>query len=153
MRLSSVPQRAAATRLTRIPPEPANAETCRLANLVVSKPNSAFAESIHALHFALRQMAARQINVLLIASALPGKGKSTVAANLERTSSMYGERVLLIDADLRRPSLATKLGLPPSPGFVAAPHGIHVIDASDGITEQQQLFRDLVGEHLQGYQP
>ena len=120
MRLSSVPQRAAATRLTRIPPEPANAEACRLANLVVSEPNSAFAESIHALHFALRQMAARQINVLLIASALPGEGKSTVAANLARAASMYGERVLLIDADLRRPSLATKLRLPPSPGFVAA---------------------------------
>jgi dTMP kinase len=36
---------------------------------------------------------------------------------------------------------------------IVAAHGIHVIDASDGITEQQQLFRDLVGEHLQGYQP
>jgi dTMP kinase len=36
---------------------------------------------------------------------------------------------------------------------IVAEHGIHVIDASDGITEQQQLFRDLVSEHLRGYQP
>jgi capsular exopolysaccharide synthesis family protein len=121
MRLSSVPQRTGATRLTRLPPDPANAEACRLASLVVSEPNSAFAESIHALHFALRQMAAeRQINVLLIASALPDEGKSTVAANLARAASMYGEHVLLIDPDLRRPSLAMNLALPPSPGLVAA---------------------------------
>ena len=32
-------------------------------------------------------------------------------------------------------------------------HGIEVIDATDGITEQQQVFRDLVGAHLGDYRP
>jgi dTMP kinase len=32
-------------------------------------------------------------------------------------------------------------------------HGIAVIDATDGITEQQQLFRDLVAQHLEGTRP
>jgi dTMP kinase len=36
---------------------------------------------------------------------------------------------------------------------IVAAHGIHVIDAVEGITEQQQLFRDLVGDHLEGYRP
>ncbi len=120
-RVGSTPRRASPAKLTRIAPAPADAEGHRLANLVVSDPNSAFAESIHSLYFALRQLVTeRQMNVILFASALPGEGKSTVAANVARAASLYGERVLLIDADLRRPSLISKLGLPPSRGLVAA---------------------------------
>ena len=36
---------------------------------------------------------------------------------------------------------------------IVTAHDIQVIDATDGITEQQQVFRDLVDEHLKGYQP
>jgi dTMP kinase len=36
---------------------------------------------------------------------------------------------------------------------IVAAHGIAVIDATDGITEQQQLFRDLVAQHLEGARP
>ena len=48
---------------------------------------------------------------MLVTSALPGEGKSTVAANLGRTAAMAGDNVLLIDADLRRPSLASALDI------------------------------------------
>lgn len=48
----------------------------------------------------------RGLHVLLVASAVPGEGKSLTAANLALTLSMsYSRRTLLIDADLRRPSL------------------------------------------------
>lgn len=55
--------------------------------------------------------------VLLITSALPGEGKSTVAANLARTLALGGSRVLLVDGDLRRGFLHDKFGKTACPGF------------------------------------
>ncbi len=43
--------------------------------------------------------------VLLVGSALPGEGKSTISANLARTLAAFGQRVVLIDCDLRHPRL------------------------------------------------
>ena len=55
--------------------------------------------------------------VLLITSALPDEGKSTVAVNLARTMALGGARVLLVDADLRRGGLHEFLGLRQEPGL------------------------------------
>jgi capsular exopolysaccharide synthesis family protein len=111
--------RAVPTKLARLVPNQGAAETRRLAELVVREPNSPFSECIHSLRFALRQAAdEREMSVILVTSALPSEGKSTVTANLARAAAMYGERVLLIDADLRHPSLASMFGLPASPGLV-----------------------------------
>jgi capsular exopolysaccharide synthesis family protein len=62
------------------------------------------------LHHAQQQ---RQARVVMIASAVPAEGKSLTATNLALTlSSSYEKRVLLIDADLRRPSLHAVLNVP-----------------------------------------
>jgi len=55
--------------------------------------------------------AAKTTNTIMITSAIPLEGKSTTAANLALTFVELGERVLLIDADLRRPQLAQLLGV------------------------------------------
>ncbi|MCI0365596.1 MAG: polysaccharide biosynthesis tyrosine autokinase [Phycisphaerales bacterium] len=55
--------------------------------------------------------------VLLVTSAVPNEGKSTVSANLAQTLAMAGSRVLLIDADLRRGHLHRILAVPPGPGL------------------------------------
>lgn len=52
------------------------------------------------------------IRSFAIGSATPGDGKSTVAVHLAQTAAAIGQRVLLVDADLRRPQLHQKLGLP-----------------------------------------
>ena len=52
------------------------------------------------------------IQNLMITSPKAGAGKSTTALNLAFTSAQAGKRTLVIDADLRRPSLHDKLGLP-----------------------------------------
>ncbi|WP_127129823.1 polysaccharide biosynthesis tyrosine autokinase [Georgenia sp. SYP-B2076] len=49
--------------------------------------------------------------VLAVTSSVPGEGKSTTAANLAITLGAAGERVCLVEADLRRPRLAQYLGL------------------------------------------
>jgi len=55
--------------------------------------------------------------VILITSALPNEGKSTVAANLARTLAQGGALVLLVDADLRNGRLHERLGLARGPGL------------------------------------
>jgi polysaccharide biosynthesis transport protein len=54
---------------------------------------------------------------ILIASAVPKEGKSTVATYLAATMAMGGSRVLLIDADMRRPSLHKNFGSSVKPGL------------------------------------
>ena len=54
---------------------------------------------------------------LLITSAVPGEGKSTLSSNLAVTFALSGSRVLLIDADLRRGVLHNLFQIPASPGF------------------------------------
>ncbi|XGV94864.1 MAG: GumC family protein [Leptolyngbya sp. BL-A-14] len=49
---------------------------------------------------------------LVVTSALAGEGKSTIALGLAISAARLHQRVLLIDADLRRPSLHSQLGLP-----------------------------------------
>jgi succinoglycan biosynthesis transport protein ExoP len=54
---------------------------------------------------------------VVLTSANPGEGKTTVAANLALALSEVGQRVVLIDADLRRPRLHTVFESPIAPGF------------------------------------
>src|SRR5688572_14022058 len=58
-------------------------------------------------------------NLIIITSALPGEGKSFTAANLAMSIAMEMDRtVLLVDADVARPSLPKMLGLPPALGLL-----------------------------------
>ncbi len=116
LRLDAAALRSA--KLARLLPESSLAETRHVANLLLREPNSHFSESIQSLRLALRHVGlGLDIKVLQLTSALPSEGKSTIAANLARAAALSGDSVLLIDADLRRPSVAASLGLPASPGL------------------------------------
>ena len=52
-----------------------------------------------------------------MSSAVPEEGKTTVATNLAHVLTQSGEQVILVDADLRRPQVADRLGLNPSIGL------------------------------------
>ncbi len=88
------------------------ASSQRLASLVLEDPDGIYAESVRSLYFALRRQAdGEPIGTIMITSTLPGEGKSTIAASLARIGTESGNRVLLIDCDLRQPRIAGILGL------------------------------------------
>jgi len=68
----------------------------------------AFAESFRSLRSSLLFLPNQaKVKSLLVTSAIPSEGKSTIASNLAITMALAGTRVLLVDADLRRGDLAS----------------------------------------------
>jgi len=59
----------------------------------------------------------RRLRVILVTSPSPSEGKSTVAAHLAIAHAEQGKKTLLIDADLRRPSIHRKFDFTPSSGL------------------------------------
>jgi len=58
-------------------------------------------------------------NLIMVTSALPGEGKSFTAVNLAISIAMeLDNTVMLVDADVARPSVLTMLGLPPTEGLL-----------------------------------
>src|ERR1700674_1508085 len=83
-----------------------------------SRPRSQIAESYRALRTSLLlTFAGGPPKVILITSALPEEGKTTTSVNSAIVLAQKGTRVLLIDADLRRPSIHKTLGMGPKIGI------------------------------------
>jgi capsular exopolysaccharide synthesis family protein len=105
------------------PVAPPPARKRRQTQRLVSGPDAAGACAAYVrlaaqLH-ALRKH--RVLTTLMVASALPNEGKSLTVANLALAlSGTYGKRVLLVDADLRRPSLHEIFDVPNSAGLSEA---------------------------------
>jgi len=73
--------------------------------VVVNEPRAPAAEAFRALRTNIQFASVdRPLRVLLVTSAGPSEGKSTIAANLAAALAQAGKRVALVDADLRRPS-------------------------------------------------
>ncbi len=83
-------------------------------------PRSALSESYAALRTSLELVAADGLpQILLFTSSRSGEGKSTSAYAVARDFARLGKRVVLIDSDLRRPSLHRTLGLANNNGFAS----------------------------------
>lgn len=63
------------------------------------------------------------LRTVLVTSSQPGEGKTATSVNLAMSLCELGNRVLLIDADLRRPRCHGELGLPPAPGLAEVLRG------------------------------
>lgn len=82
------------------------------ASIVVEHPRSLVAESFRALKVSLDlAQADAPFRSILVGSVSKTEGKSMVASNLALTLAKSGKRVILLDADLRRPSVHTSLKL------------------------------------------
>jgi succinoglycan biosynthesis transport protein ExoP len=79
-----------------------------------SSLSEAYSSLRTALEFAAEGGAPRR---LLVTSSQGGEGKSTTSYAIARSFAHVGKRVLLVDGDLRKPSLARLVGVEPGPGF------------------------------------
>ena len=77
---------------------------------LASRPHSQYAEAVHAIRVGIRMSEGRPAQVALVTSSSAGEGKSMLALSLALSAARAGQRVLLLDADLRSPSLSRYFG-------------------------------------------
>lgn len=82
-------------------------------------PRMGVSEAYRSLRAALLMSTANELGVVALTSAESGEGKSSTACNLAVVIAQLGKRVLIIDADLRRPRLHQILGVSNRTGLVA----------------------------------
>ncbi len=87
--------------------------------IAILRPESYISEQFRMLRGRIDSLAAqRPIRTVGMTSANPGEGKSTAAVNLAVVESLgVGQRILLVDCDMRRPTVHRSLGLSPDAGL------------------------------------
>jgi capsular exopolysaccharide synthesis family protein len=104
-------------------------------------PNAPVAEAYRALRSSIAFAAFdAPIRRLQVTSSIKGEGKSTTAVNLATAMARDGKTVILVDADMRGPSVHRMLGLPESPGLSEVLAGIAPIEEALLATEIENLL-------------
>ena len=88
---------------------------------ILRKPLSPFAEQVRALRAALwlaHVPGDRSGRVIAVTAARPAEGKTTLALSLGRSVAASGERVLVLDCDVREPAFGRKMGAEAEPGLM-----------------------------------
>ncbi len=79
---------------------------------LLDKPQSSLAEAVNTLRVSLSVLNPdSKVKTLLLTSAVPSEGKSTLSLLLARQSAKVGQRVVIVDTDFRRPMIAQEMGL------------------------------------------
>ena len=94
----------------------------------------------------------KELRSVVVTSAASGDGKTTVALNLAMADASVGRNVLLIEADMRRPSIAKRLGLAGAGGlatYLARPEAkladvIQRVPVTQGANGSARLAMDVV---------
>jgi polysaccharide biosynthesis transport protein len=79
-----------------------------VADIVIDSPLSSYAEAIRGLQMGISlSNVDRAPKVIIVTSAIPGEGKTTTALSLARHLGQSGHKVVVVDGDLRRPTIKT----------------------------------------------
>jgi polysaccharide biosynthesis transport protein len=111
---------------------------------VVSKPLSAYTEAVRTLYAGVQlSNVDKPPRVLLMTSSVPNEGKTSTAVALARLAAQGGQRVVLMDGDLRHPSIAGAFGNKrPEAGLVevlAGKRDLNSVLVRDTMTDLQYL--------------
>ncbi|MEZ5957138.1 MAG: polysaccharide biosynthesis tyrosine autokinase [Hyphomonadaceae bacterium] len=118
-RKTGAPALASIPRVHRRELRQSQTATRHPAAYMIERQMSAFAEAFRVLRTTILFAAGQpKTQVVAITSALPNEGKTTVSLCLSRVSALSGQRVLLIDCDLRRRSVKEVLDIEPEVGLL-----------------------------------
>lgn len=105
--------------LLGIVPEIKKLNPAQKARVVATEEDRQVVEAFRTLHSSLKlNNESKFAQVLLVTSSVPGEGKSFTCSNLGLTFASHGERTLIIDCDLRMPSLQKDLELEKKRGLI-----------------------------------
>jgi succinoglycan biosynthesis transport protein ExoP len=92
-------------------------------------PRSPFAEAFRALRTSMRlSTTSRESKVIAVTSCQPAEGKSTIAVNMAAVLAQGGKRVVLVDTDMRRPSVYKRLRMEGGKGLSEVLTGYFTLD-------------------------
>jgi capsular exopolysaccharide synthesis family protein len=107
-------------------------------SLLITRPNAPAAEAYRALRTAILLSSADEpLRVLLVTSPLGGDGKSTITYNLAVAFAQHGRSVLVLDADMRKPSAHTFFRAAKAPGLSEVLTGGIVL--ADALVQHESL--------------
>ena len=90
----------------------------KVANYALARPKSTYAEAIRNLYTSVILSGKTEPpKTILVASSLPGEGKSSVSLAMATTVANWGRRVVVVDCDLRNPSVHRAFAAPHFPGL------------------------------------
>lgn len=110
------------------------------ADSLFHQPISAYSEAFRTVRNTLRRRQAEGAKVIALGSTLPLEGKTTSSLTLARVMAMSGQKVLLIDGDIRRAGIRKAMGRAVEVGLVEVLRGdatveqVLIEDAFDGLT-------------------
>jgi capsular exopolysaccharide synthesis family protein len=141
--------------------------------VIAQAPHSVLAEQFRQIRTRLQHaVALHSVRSILVTSPGPGDGKTTVACNLAAGLALSGRRVLLVDANFRRPALQGVFAIPGGSGFTTAMQSPQSLESSiirspaianlailpcgpraENVTEmlEGQLFTDLLDRALEEF--
>lgn len=125
----------------------------KVGDYAVLKPLSGFAEQVRALRAGLWRGGATRPRAIAVTAARQGEAKTTVALALGRIAAMTGERVMLLDCDLRRPELARLLGAEGRPGLAECLLGkesLESVTRKDPLTSMDYIPAGAAGLDMGG---
>lgn len=101
--------------------EDEQAKAVRLPVVIAEAPGSMMAESFRELRTRLQHCASLDtLRSIMVTSPSPDEGKTTVVCNLAVGLALNGRRILLVDANFRRPAIHAVFGIPNDSGFANA---------------------------------
>ena len=107
--------------------------------ITVRQPRSPVSEAYRSLRTSIQYASVDYpIKTLLVTSSLPGEGKSTVSINLAIVLAQSGLRVILVDADLRRPVIHKRLNLSNRGGLTSL-----FVFSPDEVVSSLQAFENV----------